>query len=342
MSMKWSRAVAVIVALVAVFARTRSAHAQSAAASAEALFAEGRRLMSENNFAAACPNFAASQKLDPSSGTLLNLASCYEKLGRTASAWATYQEAASLATSQGRAEHVRVAQKRAQALEPQLARVIVSVEAPVEGLEIQRDNVPVTQAEWGLAVPIDPGAHTYTAKAAHYETWTGQLNVEVPVHQGGTTTPVNVSIKIPALTKMVEAPATPPPAPEGDRAPAPAAPAESHSLTTSQIGAIISGGVGLVGIAIGTGFALAAKSSYDDSLANCPKDKNLCSATGVSQRDDARSQGNIATAGFVVGGLGVAAAAAFLLLPVIQTKTASGPRVDLAASARGAVLRGRW
>src|SRR5262249_43356511 len=75
------------------------ARAQSNKVAAEALFEEGRRLMSEGKVADACPKFADSQSLDPSPGTLLNLASCYEKMGMTATAWATYREAASLASA---------------------------------------------------------------------------------------------------------------------------------------------------------------------------------------------------------------------------------------------------
>src|SRR3954467_9213570 len=103
-----------VAALGSALAWSATAHAQaSQKATAEALFEEGRKLMAEGKAADACPKFADSEQLDASSSTLLNLASCYEKLGRTASAWATYREAASLASANGRAEHLTIAQKRA-------------------------------------------------------------------------------------------------------------------------------------------------------------------------------------------------------------------------------------
>src|SRR6185437_15434982 len=76
----------------------RPARAQNASdkAAAEALFDAAKKLYADKKYAEACTRFDASEKLDRGIGTLLYLADCYEHVGRTASAWATFREAESL------------------------------------------------------------------------------------------------------------------------------------------------------------------------------------------------------------------------------------------------------
>ena len=107
----------------------RPAYAQGASdkAAAESLFDDGKRLYQEKKFAEALPRFEASERLDPGVGTLLYLADCYENLGRTASAWATFREAASVAKVAGKADRERVARERAALLDAKLYRLTVSV-----------------------------------------------------------------------------------------------------------------------------------------------------------------------------------------------------------------------
>ena len=104
--------VAAPLALIVALASARTSLAQTSAAdkaAAQALFDEGKRLMDAGQFAQACPKFADSEKLDPGVGTLLNLGVCYEKNGQTASAWATYKEAASAAANAGEAAREKYA-----------------------------------------------------------------------------------------------------------------------------------------------------------------------------------------------------------------------------------------
>src|SRR5258708_39530923 len=107
-----------LLASAALLAGASNAGAQGAsdAATAQALFDAGRTLMSAGNYAAACPKLADSQRLDPGAGTLMNLAACYEKNGQTASAWATFLEAAPAARAGGHPEWEAHAKERAAAL----------------------------------------------------------------------------------------------------------------------------------------------------------------------------------------------------------------------------------
>src|ERR1700693_4641840 len=78
--------------VVAVILAASTAHADDRAA-ARPIFDEGRRLMSAGNVAEACAKFEAASHLMSTSRVRLNRANCWAKLGRTASAWAMYDEA---------------------------------------------------------------------------------------------------------------------------------------------------------------------------------------------------------------------------------------------------------
>src|SRR5690348_8189279 len=82
---------AFLMSIVAAPARADTSAEDRAAA--DALFREGRALVKRGDYAAGCQKLAASQKLDPATGTLLALGDCYAREGRTASAWATFNEA---------------------------------------------------------------------------------------------------------------------------------------------------------------------------------------------------------------------------------------------------------
>ena len=87
----------VVAGVVALGEGRAAAQAASEQAAAEALFNQARDLMNAKQYGDACPKFAESQRLDPAPGTLLNLATCYERNGQIASAWVTYKEAATAA-----------------------------------------------------------------------------------------------------------------------------------------------------------------------------------------------------------------------------------------------------
>ena len=75
---------------------SRPAAADAATVTAEALFRQGRDAMQRQDYETACARFAESNRLDVAAGTLMNLATCEEKLGRVATAWQHWREAIDL------------------------------------------------------------------------------------------------------------------------------------------------------------------------------------------------------------------------------------------------------
>src|SRR6187399_440459 len=155
-------------------------------ASAEALFDAALRAMKEGRYAEACPKLENSQRIDPGVGTLLYLGECYEKLGRTASAWATFREAASEAEASGQTKRAKAARDRIAKLEPQLAYLTIEVaEATrgLSGLKIRRDGADTGLGIIGASVPADPGPSKVEVSAPDHESFTVTIRVQPGAHQ---------------------------------------------------------------------------------------------------------------------------------------------------------------
>ncbi|HTQ48775.1 MAG TPA: hypothetical protein VMI75_38720 [Polyangiaceae bacterium] len=329
--------VCILTAAPASFAQQAGSNDKVAA---EALFEQGRALAAQGKYAEACPRFADSERLDPSSGTLLNLANCYEKLGRTATAWATYREAASAASAAGRADNLGVAQRHADALAPKLAKLTATVTQAVDGLVVRRDGVEMPRSEWGAPIPIDSGTHTVEAEAPGYKTW----STDIDVPQDGAL----VTVTVPTLEAAPVQPAPPAPAPSAATpteapAPGPAPEAPSGSVGSGQrVAGIVIGAIGLAGLAASGVFAVVAKNTYDDSLKNCqPNNPGLCNGTGVSQRNDARTDGNIASVAFGVGAAALAGGVIVWLTAPRASSTGAASLV-VAPTLGGAVVQGAF
>src|SRR5262245_38278640 len=88
-----SSSILVVSALLTTSGLARAAEPRDAAA-AEVLFEAGKNLMERGDYAAACPKFEESYRLDPATGALFALALCHERAGKIATAWVEYMEVA--------------------------------------------------------------------------------------------------------------------------------------------------------------------------------------------------------------------------------------------------------
>jgi hypothetical protein len=336
---------AIGVAVVAAAASSAQAQAPAPGSSnvaAEALFEDARALVAAGNYAEACPKFAESERLGPSVSTLLNLANCWEKVGRTATAWAAYREAASAANAAGRKDYLATALKHADGLAPKLARLTVTVSQPAPGLQVKRDGVVVESAEWGTGIPVDTGSHSIEASAPGRKSW----QVALDVAQDGA----QAAVTVPALEQAPVEPAAPAAPLPSAASPAaqPATPQTAEETTVGgggtqrAIGGVVAG-LGVVGLGIGTAFAIIAKNKYNDSKANgqCPTDPNICDATGVSERNDARSDGNVATVALSAGAAALVAGAVIWLTAGHPMHLASAP-IEVSPTLGGVMARGTF
>jgi tetratricopeptide (TPR) repeat protein len=284
-------------------------HAQAEdQAMARALFDEGRKLMKAGQFATACPKLEAARKLYSSAGILLNLADCYEKVGRTASAWSEFGEAASVAARSGRPDDADEARRRQGTLEPALNRLSIRVSHAAPGLVVKRDGVPLSAAAWGSMLPVDPGAHEITAEAEGYETWTSSVSMSKPGQTGAVEVPALRAL--PPAGAIAPSPSSSETAAVAGRAPEASGPADrtAVNVTTGSGG---SGSRVVPWVLIGGGAAITAGALalmfVESGKASTARDQHDPAAF-----DAAQTPWTIGLVGAIAGGLGLASGAVLL------------------------------
>ena len=316
-----------LAASLALVAAARPAAAQGTSEkAAQRAFEDGMKLLEQGKTAEACPKLEESQRLDPAMGTQFRLAECWEKLGRTASAWALFRQVVSEAQAAGRTDRAAVSIARVTALEPRLTRILIVVapSARVPGLIIRRDGAAVDEALFGHAVAVDPGSHLITATAPGKKAWEMQQQAS-----SGT-----VEVTIPALEPGNGAPAI-------ERSTAPVvdvfdAPVEPSGPKRSLVPGVVLGGVAVAGIGAGIALVMAANGKKADAAAmrfqipygGC----NVTTLACAELADTAGSAGTLSNAAFwtlLGSGLAAAGAVTYFLLPAPKPTSPSGAVVHV-------------
>lgn len=267
-------------------------------ATAQMLFEQARKLMGQDRYAEACPKLEESQRLDPAGGTLLHLAVCREREGRTATAWALYSDALSQAKRDKRNDRAKYAQERIDVLGPKLPKMRVRV-APANrslpGFKLTRDDLAVGEAQWGESVPVDPGARVMKAQADGRKPWT--FKIDVP------NQPNEVNVDVPELEID----------PNANQASAKSERPEEKRRTvsyddgprsgdTQRTLGIVAGGVGIAGIGVGAVFGLLSISKKNEADGQCRgPELELCTQQGVDDASTGRTFGNVSTIAFIAG-----------------------------------------
>jgi hypothetical protein len=302
-------------ALVLAFAMPELAAAQSSdAALAETLYQQGRTLMDQKKYDEACPKFAESHRLEPATGTLLNLASCNEARGKLATAWSQFNDAVIAARRDQREDRVQFARERIAAIEPKLSRITINVPAAtdVEGLEVRMDGVLIGKAAWGVPVPTDRGKHKLEVMAPNKQPWSESIDIAEAEQK---------TVLIPALADAPKAPET-----TEDPARLPTTTPTDRGVTERPIptSVWIAGGATVL-LAAGAGVSgllyVDKKGKYDDL--------NGDPASTVKARDDAKDEANtwgIANGVLTIATVAGAATTIYLYVTRPEVKRTSRPR----------------
>jgi hypothetical protein len=306
--------------------------------------------MKEGKFKEACAAFSQSQKLDAQNGTLYNLAGCYMKVGKLATAWAAYHE---LAKSDSNLKRRADAARREKELEPRLSKLVIEADAELAGLAITLDGLDVT----GLVnspSPVDLGTYQIDATATGHpalhltakvvderKTVKVKLAFAEAPESGTGHEPVAEKPRRTIKPRQSVEPATH--ATRDDQPIDDPSPPRSRRRTYAVV--TIAGGVALVGT--GLVFGRLASQKWDEAKAvcggtTCTKLSEL--ARGNALADTARSRANLAT-GLVLGG-GVALAIGtvlYLKAPArIDARTAIRVSPGSGTALAGLTLDGRF
>lgn len=181
-----------------------------------------------------------------------------------------------------------------EAIEAAVPSVVVTAKsdagADLVDVTVSVDGQPFATKLNGESVSLDPGAHVF-----HFEAkGSGSLDREVVVAEGERNQHVAVVLQ-----------PSPEPAPE----PEPVSRSSSLAATpdglgTQKILAAAAGGVGVVGLGVGTVFGVVALSTRSAANGLCPG-ATCPTQLGSQKWSDAVAASNISTAAFIVGGAGL-------------------------------------
>jgi hypothetical protein len=287
---------------------------------AEALFRAAKDLQAEGKVAEACAKYVESHRLDPKPGTILNVATCHDLEGRTATAWADYAEAATFAARAHQADREKLARSKVDELGKRLSYVTFRF-PEVKDLVVLLDGKALTPASAGTRMPIDPGDHDLDARAPGKAPWTTRVKIAGAAGERTVVVPLLADEGAPAAGPP------PPPSAIGDGGGAPRDGGIQRAVGWVALG------VGVAGAAAGTFFGvrtLSQKSTVDEHCVG-----SRCDDAGLRANDGARDSATLSTISFVVGGAALAAGIVLLV-------TAPSARSTARSTARSSAIEAVW
>lgn len=262
----------------------------------EQLFRDAKKLLDAGQVSAACPKFAESMRLEPKLGTLLNLAACHEKEGKTASAWAEFNEGLRLAKKQNDEDRIEFAETRVKEVEAKLSRVSIEIAEVVPDMAIKLNEKSLSAAAVGSNIPFDPGEYQITVTAPGKKTFETKLILEPG--------PIVKTLSIPKLEDGEASQEPPNTSGDGSQ--------PIITAKTLRTASLITGGVGILGIGIGALFGGLTLSKASTAQDNCIL--NGCNKIGADANDTAHTFATVSNVGFIAGSIVLGAGVTMFIL----------------------------
>jgi len=193
----------------------------------------------------------------------------------------------------------------------------------VSDVTVEVDGRPFVQRLDGIAVPVDPGEHTFTFEVKgrpptvtqKFVLREGEKGRREQILLGGALQPAamgGTSLR--------------------------SSPVDATPLGVQRVASLVALGAGLVGAAAGVAFAVEAKAKANDADAYCPR--TVCANdAALRMNQDARVAGNLATGAFVVGAAGIAGA---VVLWLTAKPSPSSPTAEVALVGGTLRVQGTW
>jgi hypothetical protein len=286
-----------IVGLFAMFSAAQVLHQAPAWAEdrmgvtyADRLFLEGVQLMKVDDCPHAIPKFLSSDQLDPSAATLVNLATCYARIGRSASAWHKYRKAAEVAANEKNDALREQALKGAAILSPTLTRLRIVAPSDASSLSMTLNGEPLTPDE-DLTVPLDPGDSIVEISAPGRKPW----HRTVTAAEVGATIVIEVPELAPAQQELRKADV----------------PAPVDSWNGAKTAAVALAGLGVVAGTTAVVEWIRFENKKTDAENACPSRSCLNPQYGFAQsyRSEEKTARTVAVVAGIVGAASLAGAA---------------------------------
>jgi hypothetical protein len=203
--------------------------------------------------------------------------------------------------------------------------------ADLTAVKVTMDGELLVSRLEGTALSVDPGEHTFTFDVAGQPSVTKKLVIQ----QGQKDRREQINFGTPTAPTLVGVPVA-----TAEQAPLSSPTETRRGIGTQKVLAVVAGGVGLIGLGIGTAFGVVSISKHRDAQAACPTSQ-CATSSDVNLWSEARSAGNISTAALVAGGV-LLAGGAVLWFTTGKPRSDAAPGTDVGLGFGRITLKGTW